>query len=114
MANLSKDDGTLAIQSAADLLERTDKQLLAALYHADVAGVATREAITSELQRRELVRLSALTRTLERLTRWLIGWTVVIVLLTGVLVFFTVVLVRHESPREKNVPQVKGPVGQPA
>ena len=47
MANLSKEDGTLAIHNAADLLGRTDEQLLAALPYTNVQGVATRESITS-------------------------------------------------------------------
>jgi len=110
MANLSKEDGSLPIQSSADLMERTDAQLLAVLPHTNVAGVALRESITAELQRRELVRLSALTRTLERLTRWLIGWTVVIVLLTGVLLFFTIVLVGHERPEGAKTPPQASPV----
>jgi hypothetical protein len=100
MANPTKEDGTLAIQNAADLLERTDPQLLAALANTNTMGVATRESITNELQRRELVRLSALTRTLEGLTRWLIGWTIALFVLTVVLVFFTIVLALHESPRK--------------
>jgi hypothetical protein len=36
MANLSEEDGTLAIQNAADLLGRTDEQLLAALPYTNV------------------------------------------------------------------------------
>ena len=115
MANLSKDDGTLPIQSAADLLERTDAQLLAALAHCDVGGVATREAITAELQRRELVRLTKLTLRLEGLTRWLIGWTIALFTLTVVLVYFTIVLARHDtSPNAKQAPPVKSLVLQPA
>jgi hypothetical protein len=106
----NKDDGTLSIQSAADLLERTDKQLVAALAHSNVAGVATREAITGELQRRELVRLTALTLRLEGLTRWLIGWTIALFVLTGVLVYFTIVLARHDNPpMEKSVPAKNSP-----
>jgi hypothetical protein len=67
--------------------------------------VALRESITAELQRRELVRLSALTLKLEGLTRWLVGWTIALFVLTGVLVYFTIVLARHESlPSDRSVP----------
>jgi len=114
MTTPSKDDGTLAIQNAKDLLERTDAQLIAALAHTDVGGVALRESITVELQRRDLVRLRDLTMRLEGLTRWLIGWTIALFLLTVVLVYFTIVLARHESPSSERKAPVASPATQPA
>jgi hypothetical protein len=65
------EDGTRAIQNAADLLARTDEQLLAVLPHTNIAGVATRESITNELQRRELIRLS---KSSSGLPSHLSGW----------------------------------------
>jgi hypothetical protein len=68
----------------------------------DLGGVASRDSITNELQRRELVRLTKLTLRLEGLTRWLIGWTIALFALTLILVYFTIVLARHESsPNER-------------
>jgi hypothetical protein len=80
----------------------------------DLGGVASRDSITNELQRRELVRLTKLTLRLEGLTRWLIGWTIALFALTLILVYFTIVLARHESSPNESKALVVKPVTQPA
>ena len=85
------DDGTVAVRSSADLVDRTDDQLikrLANVYRG--TGIDTYEAITGELQRRCLSRLSEASARLRDSSQRLEKLTWTLIFLT-VLLFFAAV-----------------------